>query len=443
MDQNFEFVSDRMRKDVIVIKSEPSEEEEVTSTLDQTSDQDMNVAEDTVESTLSSAVSVTDGTERKTTDFKSIAFQLIDHDYYCVSQPDGKTIEDVTQVSPEIGPKPIEVKVFPHMASDGTGFNKSTFLVKAVKCAIDGCPKVYLNLNLLREHRMAVHNLMLKPFYRVDNRGKTRDKSQPRHVPLWSEVPSISFVDSHTGYPNDCIPKPIIKTALNDQTRQVLVNLKHYFHQRNPNWQQGQVIQEISKASMISPGTVRNVIYHYKKHGAVKTNKIGKRKPVFVCTDADREILAKCIDKLKNENKLNGVNDIYLEINRNNELNPSFKGCLKSTFYRIFNKSGFKITETMIINEKPISDNQLTKVDGLWHCVWPGCDKKYKERRALSIHTRTHTQEKPYACRRPGCSYRCTQYANLMKHLKVHKITVIKNVSIERTDSDNDNEIKS
>ncbi|XP_054156314.1 zinc finger protein 260-like [Oppia nitens] len=55
-------------------------------------------------------------------------------------------------------------------------------------------------------------------------------------------------------------------------------------------------------------------------------------------------------------------------------------------------------------------------------CVWPQCDKRFRDLRKLNDHMNIHNNVKPYACRWPGCDYRCANNRNILIHMRqVHK----------------------
>ncbi|XP_054156305.1 zinc finger protein 143-like [Oppia nitens] len=55
-------------------------------------------------------------------------------------------------------------------------------------------------------------------------------------------------------------------------------------------------------------------------------------------------------------------------------------------------------------------------------CVWPQCDKRFRDLGKLNDHMNIHNNVKPYACRWPGCDYRCANNTNIWIHMRqVHK----------------------
>ena len=258
--------------------------------------------------------------------------------------------------------------------------------------------------------------------------GTSKSNSKPKSMPLKYNKRDNSVV------------RPISegRTQLEPQLKQAIVNLHHFFREKNPDWKEMRVMQEVADGMKVSLRSVKDTVYYSRKYGTIRERKKTRqtRGSRYVCSDDDRTVIERCIYKMKNENRLKSVRELYNEIECSQEFNPSFKGCGRSTFHRIFQKSGFRITETMIINRKPsAAQTEGSKVDGMWQCSWPGCDKRFKDRQHLLSHTRTHTQEKPFECRQPGCDYRCTQYGNFLKHLKVHNITVTKNITFEKNDN--------
>ncbi|PVV02662.1 hypothetical protein BB560_002881, partial [Smittium megazygosporum] len=49
------------------------------------------------------------------------------------------------------------------------------------------------------------------------------------------------------------------------------------------------------------------------------------------------------------------------------------------------------------------------------------CDKSFTRPSSLTIHTYTHTGERPHECTFPGCNKRFSVLSNLRRHLKLHK----------------------
>ena len=295
-------------------------------------------------------------------------------------------------------------------------------IVQVCKCCFTQCSQLFADQIQLKRHLEQVHKMV---------------------APEPSAAAAEATALAHRKVENWVIDYMKSGKSIHLQLKQAIINLKTYFEKEHPLWTNRKMTQEISKAiNLGSEATVRRIFREYIKHGEFKPEMNGKKgRPgrIYHCTDEDREVIAKCIDKLKNENRLNGALDVFKEINANSgEFSVSFMGCCLQTFYHIFEQSGFKITETMIMNKKPDDEvDKPVRVQGRMNqCEWPGCDKWIKGRKHYEEHMRTHTREKPYGCRQPGCQYRCSSYGNLWIHLrKKHKMNITKKLSVERHDN--------
>ncbi|PVU91634.1 hypothetical protein BB561_004296 [Smittium simulii] len=74
------------------------------------------------------------------------------------------------------------------------------------------------------------------------------------------------------------------------------------------------------------------------------------------------------------------------------------------------NESAKPKTITATASEKPVQK---------YNCQY--CDKSFTRPSSLTIHTYTHTGEKPHECTFPGCKKRFSVLSNLRRHLKLHK----------------------
>lgn len=52
------------------------------------------------------------------------------------------------------------------------------------------------------------------------------------------------------------------------------------------------------------------------------------------------------------------------------------------------------------------------------HCDWPDCGKSFHENQHLIRHRRTHTHERPFACRNEGCGKAFSDHAKRTRHEK-------------------------
>ena len=189
-------------------------------------------------------------------------------------------------------------------------------------CWITGCNKPLPDMRHVRHHLEVDHKI-------ITDYRKLYKREPPVRDDNWSVEPSIE-----TGKPLDI------------QLKEAIINLRTYLQKKNPYWKRKQVIVEVTAAlNLKSPNIVYQVIREYRKNKCFKleAGKSGPKRRRFFCTEEDREVIDQCIEKLKDENRLNSVSDVYYEISTNNEFNVSFKGCSLPSFYRIFEESGFRI----------------------------------------------------------------------------------------------------
>ncbi|TNV81930.1 hypothetical protein FGO68_gene8953 [Halteria grandinella] len=50
------------------------------------------------------------------------------------------------------------------------------------------------------------------------------------------------------------------------------------------------------------------------------------------------------------------------------------------------------------------------------------CNAIFKKWHNIFDHIRSHTKEKPFRCRAPGCLLAFSQHSNLIKHQKIHHL---------------------
>lgn len=60
-----------------------------------------------------------------------------------------------------------------------------------------------------------------------------------------------------------------------------------------------------------------------------------------------------------------------------------------------------------------------------------GCNKAYSNSSDRFKHTRTHSVDKPYSCKVPGCPKRYTDPSSLRKHVKTYKHTITTSIDKE------------
>ena len=327
-------------------------------------------------------------------------------------------------ITPRVKPyKPTEAVKTVVQSVAGVSGQKTmpTIVVREVAkflCCFLHCNQVFPNKNVLKHHLEVSHNMIVP---KVTKKQSPEAQDIPPVVRKRDNWKIENYINAGT--------------TINIQLKQAIINLKTYIEDNNPSWRLNKVTNEISKAIYISASSVRRVIDEYRKNKEFKREvlKKGRKTKKFTATDEDRLVLDKCIDKLKSENRLNSAFDVLREINSSDEFNVSFKGCSSSIFYRIFQRMGYKITETMIVSKKSSGDWKTRSKDGDRKCSWPGCDKVMRTKMHYEEHVRVHTREKPYQCRQPGCQYRCSTYPNFLKHLKgFHKMSIKKTLTVEQ-----------
>ena len=281
------------------------------------------------------------------------------------------------------------------------------------RCTESGCDVTLKDKSSINQHLIKDHNVV--------HRASTGGVGYPITKELVDHY--IEAKQKEHFIPNSCFGK---SKPVGAQARELVINLKLYFMLRHPEWRVKKLMDEICEATKLNFKTVQRIIYSFKKHKKIVGPKQARsRSKVFVCTDEDRDMILQCMYKLKDENRLKAVHDVYYEMMKNDQFNPSFKGCQSSTFYRLFAKTGLKIGERLISNRKPeliakekgYGISPLKSASGLWECDWPGCDKKFKLRENMVEHIRCHTDDKPYECIFPKCRYKCRTGANINKSL--------------------------
>ena len=445
MNQSFEFASNQLIK--YKIKDEEMSEEDDDHHSQQPTDQEIIVADSHFTDYTTSIVTKDN--------FGSSAQVSIPQTVRTYSKLPNTSSSSKVVLSEDV------VKLLRQTSANSSG-NNTKVVVKVLKCA--HCPKIFLDQISLDKHKQTDHSLAI-PEKSGDewSRGpETTAQYKSRRIEHVISGPKKAG-RCGSPQPTESTPSQLIKITVNQQEeersikspitlnkkgmrvdlqlQEAIINMRDYFKNKNPLWKQTQIIREISLATKVNSLCVQRIIYHFNRHGELKIPKTTWYKtPKYQCTEEDRLQLEMCIDKLKRESRLNSTADVYREMTSSDEFNISFKGCTLASFHRIFKDTGFRITETMIVNKKPgDAHNQVSKdskVDGHWHCSWPECNKKFKNKEHLIDHTRTHTREKPYGCVQPGCDYWCASYANFIKHLKVHKITVTKSITVWRKKGD-------
>ncbi|KAI5481629.1 zinc finger, C2H2-type domain containing protein [Pseudohyphozyma bogoriensis] len=58
--------------------------------------------------------------------------------------------------------------------------------------------------------------------------------------------------------------------------------------------------------------------------------------------------------------------------------------------------------------------------DRPFKCSWPGCQRDFIQRSALTVHFRVHTGERPHECEHPGCDKAFSDSSSLARHRRIH-----------------------
>ena len=292
------------------------------------------------------------------------------------------------------------------------------------KCGKSECSRLFLTEFSVWHHMEKDHGITEE-----ESASYTITKLAPESCPksMFSEEEYVEAKKREHFIPNTSFS---LGKAIVAQAREMVINLKLYFELEHREWNKARVMREIAKATKLSWKAVQRIVLSFEKHKKIigpKEQK--KRAPHFVCSDEDREVILQCMYKLKDESRLTSVQELYCELMKSDQFNPSFKGCSSSIFYRLFAKTGLKISERLIINRKPelmakektYGISPLKSSSGQWECDWPGCMKTFKLRENMIEHIRCHTDDKPYECIFPKCRYKCRNMSNIKHHQRSHK----------------------
>ena len=443
MDENFEFASNLFLIESVPLKEEPIDDSHTEIRPQQTSAEDSQVSEQLTSDTSSADMTVDQmcavepviadnmtnennvSDRPKTTSSIISGIKRIDemlHGKSAVIKESKKTKSHAhaTLQGAKNVDKPLPEKK-PRKKKSPKNPSKGVEIVTAYRCIIDKCYRMFLD-----DATLAIH--MRNEHKESATASSIRNASQ-------TDDTNVSYLEDNKAEKTSVYRKGI---HMHVQLQEAVINMKEWYEKMNPEWKKCRVVKEISMATKLNPRSITRAIDYFTKHGTYRETKPydERKKPSYVCSEEDRDIIEKCLHRLKDESRLNGVLDVYREITTSADFNPSFKKCGKQTFYTIFQKAGFRITDTTIVNKRPERMTSKQKnANGQWECVWPACGRVFGSSTHLVCHIRTHTLEKPYACKQPGCTYKCATHGNFVKHLKVHNISVVKNLSFERSDN--------
>jgi hypothetical protein len=85
------------------------------------------------------------------------------------------------------------------------------------------------------------------------------------------------------------------------------------------------------------------------------------------------------------------------------------------------NNSGSDISGKQTFREDSairLKNNEFVE-HGRWLCIWPECDRSFRENRMRNNHLRTHL--KPVYCSWPGCNFRDSCQKDMRRHYKTHR----------------------
>ncbi|CAG2112110.1 unnamed protein product [Medioppia subpectinata] len=145
------------------------------------------------------------------------------------------------------------------------------------------------------------------------------------------------------------------------------------------------------------------------------------------------QINHKDMDLIEIKNQLKAIkifceklNKFQIILNTNNVLNETIESLNHLDFNQTIDCKTFKISETMLsINETKSSDNliainnTINNNNKYFHCFWPKCEYKSKNKNSLPSHQLIHSNVRQFKCDFNNCNKSYKWKTQLSKHKNI------------------------